>query len=238
MFTWQYLWVCQIGSPNNKENNNMHIKETLRNRRGLVASLAAVVALGGAAAGTLGGFSATIVNPTNTFASGTLQLEESSASTACYSTGTGSGGTVNAANSATCSTINKLGNALLQEPGGTDVTTPVTLTNVGNVASSELSLTPDATCTVSASSDNGGYTGADTAGYCALVDVTITNTDTSAVVFSGTLATLAGHAAFNLGSLAAGGADNFSFAAHLDSSATNADQGLVASLPLTWNLAQ
>jgi hypothetical protein len=55
----------------------MRLSKYTRRYRPVIATGLAVAALSGAAFVTLGGFSATIVNPTNTFASGTLQLEES-----------------------------------------------------------------------------------------------------------------------------------------------------------------
>ena len=74
------------------------------NKRGLIASLAAVAALGLTSTYTLGGFSATVANSSSTFSSATIQLEEGNGTTTCYSTGTGSGGSVNAANTnSTCS---------------------------------------------------------------------------------------------------------------------------------------
>jgi hypothetical protein len=234
----------------------MTMKRTgvLRRHKPIVAALVSVVALSGVAAATLGGFSATIVNPTNTFASGTLQLEESSGATNCFSTGTGSGGTVDASNSATCSTINKLGNALHQVPAGTPVSTTVTMTNVGNLAADTAALQADA-CTASASSDNGGYTGTDLSGFCGKVDVTIDNTTTGAAdkcLFptlsstdacdittsgsAGTLASLASTSVPGITALAAGQSNTYKFTVMLDPSADNADQGLSASLPLTWTL--
>ena len=63
-------------------------RSILADRKGLAAAVVAVVALGATAGMTLGGFSATVDNPTNTFSSGTIQLEEGVASTSCFSTGT------------------------------------------------------------------------------------------------------------------------------------------------------
>src|ERR1017187_9460361 len=104
------------------------IKKLLTDWKGLAAAGVAVVALGSTTALTLGGFSAGVTNPTNTFSSGTIQLEEGIAATTCFSTGTGTGGSVTAANSGTCSTLNDLGAALSQVPAGTAVSTTVTLT--------------------------------------------------------------------------------------------------------------
>ena len=73
------------------------------------------------AAISVAGFSAQVVNNANTFSAGTMQLKESNGSINCYSTGSGSGGTVSAANSANCS-INKLVGTLDQVPAGTPLT--------------------------------------------------------------------------------------------------------------------
>ena len=66
--------------------------------KGLAVALGAVALLGLTAATTLGGFSATVANTTNQFSSGTIQLKEGVGSTTCFSTGTGGGGSVTAAN--------------------------------------------------------------------------------------------------------------------------------------------
>jgi hypothetical protein len=203
----------------------------------------------------LGGFSGTISNASNTFSSGTVQLNEGVGATTCFSTGTGTGGSVTASNTGTCSTINDLGDKLDQVAGGTAAITTITMTNVGNVATSLTSLVAGA-CSAAAASDNGGYTGSDTTSFCDKVDVTIGNTTTGAVdkcVFptvttaacaapssGGTLATLASQTLSSPGmsSLAAGTTSTYVVTVQLDSSATNADQGLTASLPLTWGISQ
>ncbi|MHB1517078.1 MAG: hypothetical protein ACYCVN_14875 [Acidimicrobiales bacterium] len=231
----------------------MSFKEHLwKHRRGLFVSLASVAALSLTTAATMGGFSATIVNPNNTFASGTLQLEESLGSATCYSAGGASPRTVSAANSFTCTTINKLGDALKQVPGGTPVSTTVTLTNVGNLAATTDTLVAG-TCAASASSDNLGFTGADVGGFCGKVDVTVDNTTSGAtdkclypVVSTttacnitasgntGNLASLSGTSVPGLDVLGVGQSATYKFTVMLDPSATNADQGLSANIPLTW----
>ena len=84
------------------------MRRVSRHKGALMASLAAVAALGMTASSTLGGFSAGISNSTSTFSSATVQLEESNGGTTCYSTGSGSGGAVTAANTNTTCTINAL----------------------------------------------------------------------------------------------------------------------------------
>ncbi len=222
--------------------------------KGLVAAIAAVVVLGAAAATTLGGFSATVANPTNSFSSGTIQLEEGVGSTTCFSTGSGSGGSVTASNASTCSSIDDLGGSIDQVPDGPPVATTVTVTNAGNDGTTVASLVPSA-CTAGAASDDGGYVGADTSGFCGKVDVTIANTTSGATdqcVYPTQVAqcpapssadTLAGLASQSfttdpMSPLAAGASATYVITVQLDGSATNADQGLTATIPLTWSISQ
>lgn len=221
---------------------------------GLVAAAGASAALALTATYTLGGFSATINNSTSAFSSATIQLSEGNGATTCYSTGTGSGGTVNAANTNTTCSINVLTGTLDQVPGGPALTTTITLTNVGDHAASVASLVAGA-CSAAAASDNAGYTGSDTAGFCSKVDVTIANTTTGATdkcVFptqatacpalssTNTLATLASQAFSTtpMSALAAGASATYVVSAQLDALATNADQGLTATMPFTWSISQ
>ena len=136
----------------------------------LATASLAVVALSTTAMTSLAGFSAQIVNNSNTFSAGTMQLEESQGATNCFSTGSGSGGTVGT-NSATCA-INKLVGTLDQVPAGTPLTTTITMKNTGNVTASLESLVFSA-CSAAAASDAGGYVGSDTAGFCAKVDFSV-----------------------------------------------------------------
>lgn len=224
------------------------------NKRGLVASLAAVAALGSTATFTLGGFSAGITNSTSTFSSATIQLEEGNGSTTCFSTGTGAGGPVSASNTNNTCTINALVGTLDQVPAGIALTTTLTFTNVGNHSATVASMVTGA-CTAAAASDNSGYTGSDTAGFCGKVDVTIANTTAGATdkcVYPTQAAacpalsstnTLAGLASttFNavpLSTLAAGASATYVVTVQLDNSATNGDQGLTATAPFTWSISQ
>ena len=93
------------------------------------------------------------------------------------------------------------------------------------------------------------------ASFCGKVDVTIANTTTGATdkcVYptqaaacpalsnTYTLATLANQT-FNttpMSALAAGASATYVVSVQLDSSATNADQGLTATLPFTWAINQ
>jgi hypothetical protein len=230
-------------------------RRILGNWRGLAAAGTAVVVLGTVVGVTLSGFSGTISDASNTMSSGTVQLKEGSGATTCFSTGMGTGGSVTASNTGTCRSIDDLGDKLDQAPGGTATVTTITMTNVGNVATSPASLVASA-CTAVATIDNGGYTGLDSTSFCGKVDVTIGNTSTGAVdrcVFpavtiagcaapssGGTLATLASQTLSSpgLSNLAAGATSTYAITVQLDSSATNADQGLSATLLLTWGLSQ
>ncbi len=211
------------------------------------------MALGATAGITLGGFSAGISNPTNTFSTATIQLKEGVASTTCYSTGTGTGGSVTSSNSGTCSTIDDLGAALNQVPGATPVATTVTLTNVGNTDTSVSALVTSA-CGAAAASNDNGYIGSDTSGFCGEVDVTIANTTSGAtdkcvyptqsavcpsLSSTYTLASLANTTFTSpMSALAAGASATYVITVQLDATATNADQGLTATIPFTWSIAQ
>jgi hypothetical protein len=232
----------------------MSLKALLASRRWLplAAAALAVAALATTTGVSMAGFSAQIVDNANHFSSGTMQLEETDGSLSCYSTGSGAGGSVSATNSATCA-INKLVGTLDQVPGGTPLTTTVTVANVGSAAASLDSLVMGA-CTVSAASDDNGYVGTDLSGFCAKVDLSIgisgkciyppnpSAACPSVPTNTGNLAAVAG-ATFNQDStpplplLSAGASQAYTFTVMLDPSATNADQGLTANMTMTWNQA-
>jgi len=127
------------------------------------------------------------------------------------------------------------------------------LTNVGNKNATLASLVTGA-CSQAAASDDSGYIGSDLT-FCSKVDVTIANTTAGAAdkcVYptqaaacpalsnSNTLATLASQT-FNttpMSALNAGASATYVVSVQLDSSATNADQGLTATLPFTWAINQ
>jgi len=231
------------------------VRRIAGNKLALVTALAAVAALGMTTSLTLGGFSASISNSASTFSSATVQLEESNGSTTCYSTGTGTGGSVVAANSNTTCTINGLIGTLDQVPGGTALTTTLTFTNVGNHAVTVATLVMG-TCTQATASDANAYVGSD-ASFCNKVDVTIANSTTGAtdkcvyptqaavcpaLANTSNLALLASQT-FNAVPLSlpipAGATAIYVVTVQLDNGvATNADQGLTATLPFTWSIAQ
>lgn len=222
----------------------------LRRWHGLIAALVAVATLAVTAAISVAGFSAQVVNNANTFSSGTMQLKESNGTISCYSTGSGSGGSVSTTNSANCA-INKLVGSLDQVPAGTPLTTTITMTNVGSANASLESLVMG-TCSAAAASDDNGYVGSDTTGFCGKVDLTIgitgkciypanaTAACPSTPTSAGTLGAVAGTTFTNssappLTLLTAGSSQAYTFTAMLDPSATNADQGLTAAMTMTWN---
>ena len=227
-----------------------HAQARPRSWHAFAAAALAVIALGSTAAISVAGFSAQVVNNANTFSSGTMQLKEGNGSVNCYSTGSGSGGSVSSANSANCS-INKLVGTLDQVPAGTPLTTTITMTNVGTINSSIESLVMG-TCSAAAASDANAYVGSDTAGFCGKVDFSIGMTgkciypaNASAAcpappVDIGNLGTVAS-TTFNNSStpplilLNAGSSQIYTFTVMLDTTATNADQGLAASMTMTWN---
>lgn len=182
--------------------------------------------------GTLSGFIASITNNTNTAATGSLVMQESSTDPTpitCLSTDGGSVST----NSATCSTINKFGGSVVMVPGKT-VTTAINIKNVGTVTPATFTLTPGATCTQSL---NGALNGT-AVDLCAKLAIVIKSGATT--VFSGTAATLAGAlpGAFTMPTPPVAGATvPFSIDVTLDNAAGNTYQGLAASLPLTWTFA-
>ena len=196
----------------------------------IATGVLAAVLLSATMTGTLSGFAAQITNSTNTAATGALTMQEvnAGATVTCSSTDGGSA----SVNTATCATINKFGGSTTMIPGQT-VTTAMSIKNTGSVTANTFTLTPGATC---AQSNSGAVNGSAT-DVCAKLSVVITNTTANTVVYSGTLAALAGSSAFTLPTVAAGGTTGFTFAVTLASTAGNSYQGLQASLPLVWNYA-
>ena len=237
----------------------MHAPRRTR-RAGLIASLVGVAALGLTAATTLGLTSFTAqVGGTGTYQSGTLVLAKQIGSgTPCLSS-SNTAGSISTNINTTCPGSD-LGSVATGVPG-TTATTNLTLTNEGSVAATGgLSLTTGA-CTASGAPDSSSAlvplaTGTDTSGFCGKVDVTIEDTTggtTSCLYPAGagacpapsntnTLATLAGKTTPLAASLAPGASETLVVTTMLDNGvttgATNADQGLVASMPMTYTLAQ
>jgi hypothetical protein len=218
-----------------------------RRRSVLVAGLLGTTALAVTTAMSLGGFSAGITNTNNTYSSGTIVLKEGvvGSPTTCFSTGTGT--TITATNTANCTTIDDLGGAINQGPGSAATTQNLTLTNAGSIDGATFTVTPGA-CT--AAIGGGTYAGTDTAGFCGKVDVTVYNSTANkclypagagacpALAATSTLTGLGTSGALSLGSLAAGATTGVTIKTQMDTTATNIDQGLTASMPFTWTLNQ
>jgi hypothetical protein len=203
----------------------------------------------------LGGFNAAITNPTNTFSSGTILLKEVAGSTTCNSTASVGQITTNANANCTANLFNDVGGN--NAPAGTAVVSTVTLTNIGSIAASSFTMSP-AACTAAANTATSPYFGSDTANFCGKVDVTVASgVGTSAICIfggttvpvtggctapassGGTLATFGAHAAFSLGTMAAlTGTTVLTLTTQLDTSATNIDQGLTATVPASFLLTQ
>ncbi|GAA1341194.1 hypothetical protein [Arthrobacter roseus] len=180
--------------------------------------------------GTLSAFTAQITNNTNTAASGSLIMKETSSDGVkeCLSTGIGTTVTNNAA---TCSTINKFGGSNAMLPG-TKVTTQINIQNVGTAPASTFTLTP-AACT---QAKVGTYSGTAT-DLCAKMNIVIKSG--AATVFTGTLAGLAAStpAITMPPAPAAGVSVPFTFDVTLDAAAGDTYQGLQASMPLVWTFS-
>lgn len=202
-------------------------------KRGLAAVLIGVAGTGmtvaAMASGTLGAFTASITNTTNTAGTGALTMQETNAdgSVVCNSTDGGSANT----NSANCSTINKYGGSMTMSPNGSPVTTTINIKNTGTEAASAFTLTPGA-CT---QSNNGSVNGSAT-DFCKKLMVKIVSGSTT--VYNGSADALASGGVISLPApVAAGASVPFTFTTSIDSSAGNTYQGLAASQPLTWTFS-
>jgi hypothetical protein len=228
----------------------MNARIHMRRRTAVVAGgLLGTALLAVTTAVSLGGFSSTIVNPTNTFSSGTVVLSESNGVTICDSTGgSGVGGTITATNTNLGCAIDDLGAVVNQGPGSPANVQTLTLKNVGTINGSTFTVTP-AACVVANATGTGGYNGADPA-FCSKVNVTIANTTTGKCIYpvlatlcpalsnTSNLSTLGASPALSLGALNAGSTDTVVVTTQIDAGVTNIDQGLKATIPFTWNLNQ
>ena len=246
-------------SKHAKNGNRPALKRWLP-QSGIIATLVSVAALGATAAMTLGltSFSAQ-VGGTGTVQSGTLLLSDTNGSGTCLSSSNSAGSITTNINAACAG--DDLSSGTTNEPGGAVVVATDTLTNQGSIASvGGLALAAGVCSAVAApygsSALNPLSSGSDTAGFCGKVLVTIEN-ETGAVscLFpagagacpapshaNGTLATLASTNTTLVSSLAAGASEVIKFRTQLDDAggtgATNADQGLVSSMSMTYTLSQ
>jgi hypothetical protein len=236
-----------------------------RSRWALTAGALGAAALAVTTTATLGGFTASITNNADTASTGSLVLQEVVGGTngaTCLSTGTGSTGStvVNSTNANTSCPGNKFGALTNAAPGASNATS-VVVTNVGTITASTLTMTAGA-CT-QGNATGTTYHGSDSA-FCSKVDITIeddtlgTTTATGARCVYPALATIcpALSNTYNLSTyataytaatsilpasttVAAGAARTYSFNVGIDASAaTNADQGLSVSQPITFILGQ
>jgi hypothetical protein len=225
--------------------------------RSRLAILAGVVGMAALALGTtssLGGFTASITNTGNKVATGSLIMQEQvtptgGTTTTCLSTGAGAAITTNA--NTTCG-ANKFG-ALTNAVPGSSSFSNVVITNQGSVAANSFTM-GTGTCTATPTAPSGATAtnvGSDTS-FCSKVDVTIEDdTGTATCIYpaqagacptptsSNTLATLATAYSTTPLSLtapiAAGGSRTYKVTVMIDNSATNADQAMAATEPITFN---
>jgi hypothetical protein len=208
----------------------------------LLVGLVAAVLLAASMSGAFSGFTASINNSANSIGSGTLLLTETQGATTCLSSASG----VTASNAGTCATINKFNGTTVAVPG-TAYTSTVTIKNNGTVPANTFTLTPGGCAAVA----NGTTNGTDTSGFCGKVDVTIQDTAATACVYpasttaacpttptaAGNLTALGTTPISLTAPLAAGASRTYTFTVMLDTTATNADQGLLAQEALLWSIA-
>ena len=219
--------------------------------------LAGVIGMAALALGTtasLGGFTASITNTGDKVASGSLIMQEQvtptgGTTTTCLSTAAGAAITTNA--NANCG-ANKFGALLNATPGASSFSN-VVVTNQGSVAANSFTM-GTGTCTATPTAPTGAAAtnvGSD-ANFCNKVDVTIEDdTGTPTCVYpAGSGACPTPTNANNLSTLstaysttplaltapvAAGAARTYKVTVMLDNSATNADQAIAATEPITFN---
>jgi hypothetical protein len=197
----------------------------------IITGVLGAVLLSLSMSGTMSGFVASITNSTNNATSGTLVMQETGTGANPVTCSSTDGGSVST-NTATCSTINKFGGQTMY-PGQT-VNTAVSIKNAGSVTANTATLAAGSTCT----SVKVGSTSGTATDLCAKMNLVITNTATSAVVYSGTIAGLGtATTPLSLGTASAGSSTTYNFAVTLASTADNTYQGLQASMPLVWTYA-
>jgi hypothetical protein len=218
-------------------------------RRGLVTAAVALAAAAAVALTTmsaLGAFNA-VITQNGTFTAGSIILRETQGATNCYSTG--GTNTPFTTNSSSCTTIDTFGAPTGQEPGGAANSQTATFTNLGTSNATTFTVSAP-TCSAAGT---GSYYGNDTSGFCGKIDVTVGNGASvcyypsqasacpalSNTYTLATLATATTSTPITIGSgLAANASDTIVVKTQLDSSATNADQGLEATQGFTWTLNQ
>jgi hypothetical protein len=225
-----------------------------RNHQALLAGIAGATVLALGTSASLGGFTASITNTGDRVATGSLIMQEQvtptgGTTTTCLSTAAGTAITTNA--NAACG-ANKFG-ALTNAVPGSSSSSNVVVTNQGSVAANSFTMGTGA-CTATPTAPVGAVAtnvGSD-ASFCNKVDVTIEDdTGTPTCVYpAGAGACPSASNTYNLATLsaayavtpltltapvAAGAARTYKVTTTIDSSATNADQAMAATEPITFN---
>lgn len=217
-----------------------------RRRRGAGAPLlicgalaVAILALG--ASGTLSSWTQAIIsNDVNNVATATaVVLQETSGAATCVSSSV-------AANSSTCSTINKYGGTATPLLPGTSQATTVTFTNVGGAPATSFSLAPGAAGCVQTPAAGTGTPVA--ANLCTNGDLTVAVSCSAGATYqsgaawadlvypaAAPLTATKTHAASS-GDLNKGASWTCQFTVALSATAAVADQGITLSQPLVWTL--
>ncbi len=225
-----------------------------RNRLALVAGVLGSAALALSTTASLGGFTASITNTGDKAQSGSLMMQEQvtptgGTTTTCLSTATGSTITTNANPACAANKFGALTNAI---PGSSSFSN-VVVTNQGSVTANTFTMNVGSCVAVGTAPAGAIATnvGSDTAGFCSKLNVTIEdNTGAAACIYplgagacpalSNTynLTSLATYAATPVSltatPLAAGAARTYKVTVGLDATATNADQAMAATEPITF----
>lgn len=200
------------------------------------AGLAGTAAIALSMTGSLSGFVATITNSSNTAATASMAIVETSGASTCNSYDT----------TATCSTIDKYGGtATPLVPGGSQTVT-VKFANTGTVPVASSALTAG-NCVATSTGAVGGTTpttpNTDPGNLCSQLTVKVyaAATATGTPIYTGSAAAL-NPAPIALGALATGvgptASQSYTFVTSLPAAATTAVQGQKVSQPLVWTFNQ
>ena len=224
-----------------------------RNRLALIAGAVGASALALGTTASLGGFTSTITNTGDKVATGSLIMQEQvtptgGTTTTCLSTGNGVAITTNDNAACGANKFGALGNAV---PGSTSYST-VVVANQGSVTANSFTLGTGA-CTATPTAGSGAIStnvGSDSA-FCGKVDVTIEDDTATPTCVYPTVAGVcpAPSNTYNLSTLssayatspltltapvAAGASRTYKVSVTIDNSATNADQAMAATEPITF----
>lgn len=191
---------------------------------------------------------ATVAHPS---AANAVRLKVSDGAATCFSTPVDAQGPIAATDSDSPCGLIIGGAALGAVPGGNPTTTTVTLTNVGSVKTSGGTLATG-NCGVAAANATSGYRGDGKTSLCTEVDVEVELTTgvrpgrclfpkntvgpcTSTPPPSGVLARFA-DGAYALPPLSPGSSASVTIRMTLNRTTPNTDQGLEATVPVTWSI--